>query len=94
MKVTFLAASKTNSVLKQIDSAAEAFCENPELFNPAFWELVAQAASNINTAQFVLDDLDIQAAKGISVSKFVSINLVQAMRIARTTLRNHELNRT
>lgn len=93
MKVTYKAASQTNSVLAKIEKAAEAFHSMPELFLPDFWEHVHSLAMNPNTAQAVLDELDAEAAKGITVSKFVAFNLVQAMSIARSTLRNAEIQK-
>lgn len=91
MKVTYLAAHRTNSVLKKIEAAAEVFTTMPELFDLSFWDTMVSFAANPKYAQSVLDELDEVASKGITVSSFVSSNLVQTMKVARTTLRNQEM---
>lgn len=93
MKVTHQAASHVNSVLQQIEKTSQAFTATPELFKPEFWEYMCSAASNIKSAQMVLTELDNAAQDGITISPYISFNMVQVMRIARTTLRNHEIGK-
>lgn len=93
MKVTYQAAAHTNSVLDKIEQAASAFTTTPELFRPEFWEFVFSRAQNVKYAQDVLTELDAMGKEGVTVSYFISVNLVQAMKIARTTLRNEEVQK-
>lgn len=87
MKVTYLAARHVNSILEKTDKAADQFSSTPEIFRPEFWEFVHERAKNKAHAQSVLEELDELASQGVTVSSFVSFNITQAMKTARTTLR-------
>lgn len=91
MKVSYQAASHVNSILEKKAHAADAFTDTPELFRSEFWEFIFERAENRRYAQTLLVELDQLASQGVTVSSFVSKNLVKAMKIARTTLRNAEL---
>ena len=91
MKVTYQAAARVNTTLIKMERAADAFSNTPELYRKEFWDFVLVQASNPNYAQTVLEEMDALGKEGVSVSKFVSFNMVNAMAVARHTLRNQEI---
>ncbi|MFZ6774959.1 hypothetical protein ACO0LB_19835 [Undibacterium sp. SXout7W] len=81
MKVSYLAAGHVNSILEKTSHAADAFTNTPELFRPEFWEFIFVRAENRKYAQTILEELDDLASQGVTVSTFVSQNIVKAMKI-------------
>lgn len=92
MKVTHQAARHVNSVLNCIDHSTDAFTKTPELFNPAFWELVHMKAENPRSAQMVLDEMDSLSQEGVMISPYIARNLTHAMWTARKTLTSHMIH--
>lgn len=95
MKLTHQAAAYASNLMRKKDEGVydNAFTKYPELYQPAFWELVMAQAADPSLAAKVLDELHKLGEEGATYSPKIAANLTEAMKTARRTLRSEEIKR-